>query len=572
MRFAHFAALLLLSLPSAASAQSVLTLRPSAPAQLGGFGAGVAAFGGNVLVGAPGTVVGPTFGAVYLMDAATGAVLRTFPNPQSSGRAEFGTTIATLGTKVIVGDFMGFDGVADNGVVYVFDGVSGALLQTILDPESSGDGIDFFGIAIATLGGDIVVGSPRQDAGNLDAGAVYVFDGGTGALVRTLVSPMPVFFGQFGISVATLGANILVGAPGEERAYLFDGTTGALLHVYAAPAGGQFGWSVAAFGDDVLVGARTDATAAPNGGAAYLVDSASGALLQTYLSPTPGADDLFGSTLAVLGNDVLVGEVLSTQAGAVEVFDGASGAPLRTLSNPTPANGDDFVSVAVVGNAVVIGAANDDVAAQDGGGAYVFCGGAVGCGPCETCGPLGSCVVAPNPTCRGTTAPGATRLRLRDGVRDGSDIVAWKGDLVTVERAELGVPTSRTAYTACLYDESTPTPSLLFRATAPAGGLCRGHACWRSAARSVDYSNPDRTPEGIRVVHLQTFPSQGRAFVRFVAKGSNLTGRPFPLPTPPLPTPLSFQLEAKDGTCWSAGFSGANVVENGGGRFVSPSD
>ena len=135
------------------------------------------------------------------------------------------------------------------------------------------------------------------------------------------MKPTDIFLsGQLGFSVAAVGNNVLVGAPQDKTsgtnagaAYLFDGSTGALLLALLNPtptAEDQFGYCVAAVGNDILVGARLDDTGATNAGAAYLFDGSTGALLATILNPTPNVNDQFGFSVAGVGNDLLVGASL----------------------------------------------------------------------------------------------------------------------------------------------------------------------------------------------------------------------------------------------------------------------
>src|SRR5262245_36241613 len=76
-----------------------------------------------------------------------------------------------------------------------------ALLLAIPTPNpESGDA---FGVSVAALGTNILVGAPKDDAGAVDqAGTVYLLDGSTGALLRTIPNPNPEFGDSFGGSVA----------------------------------------------------------------------------------------------------------------------------------------------------------------------------------------------------------------------------------------------------------------------------------------------------------------------------------------------------------------------------------
>ena len=108
-------------------------------------------------------------------------------------------------------------------------------------------------------------------------------------------------------------------------------------------------------------------------------------------NPAPEDNDLFATTLALENNLALVGtpgdNTGADNAGSAYLYDVSAcdndplgtvndqncEIPLLTFLNPTPEIDDNFGDdVALSGNLVVIGAANDDLDMTDGGGAYVF--------------------------------------------------------------------------------------------------------------------------------------------------------------------------------------------------------
>jgi hypothetical protein len=209
----------------------------------------------------------------------------------------------------------------------MFDASDGNLLHTFLNP--SGMNYEYFGGSIAAGSTAFAVGAPTKLSGQ---GKAYLFNNVTGNLMHTFQSPQYPIDDYFGYSVAMLGNNVLVGAPGNVvgsgntpgTAYLFDGTTGQLLHTFADPAGQAgdlFGVSVAALGENILIGASRDDTAASNAGAAYLFDS-TGNLLRTYYDPAGQPGDRFGYSVAAVGNDALISAFSSGEGGAVYLFQG----------------------------------------------------------------------------------------------------------------------------------------------------------------------------------------------------------------------------------------------------------
>ena len=71
-------------------------------------------------------------------------------------------------------------------------------------------------------------------------------------------------------------------------------------------------------------------------GNVFVFDEASGELRLTLENPTPGQLDLFGSTLASLGGDILWDDEDGEQAGRIYLFDGEDGELLLTLAAPHP--------------------------------------------------------------------------------------------------------------------------------------------------------------------------------------------------------------------------------------------
>ena len=343
------------------------------------------------------------------------ALAQTFLNPEPAESDYAGHSVAAVGDDVLVGVYQDDASALDAGIAYLFDGGDGSLLQTFLNPNPASNAQ--FGYSVASVGDDVVVGARFATSGGTNAGAAYLFDGGTGTLLQTFVKPDPVFGDRFGESVASVGGNVLIGAPHsptcspasicgdftDGAAYLFDGATGVLLRTFVSPAPfgvRNFGTSVADVGGNVLVGApkevpfpvigglRDDVLSDPvpddtgmsEVGAAYLFGVESGVLLQTFLNPDAAVDDMFGKSVAAVGGNVLVSAQIDSQTapgetGAVYLFDGDSGILLQAFYSPTSALDDQFgESVAGVSGNVLVGAPDDDTVGGNAGAAYLFDG------------------------------------------------------------------------------------------------------------------------------------------------------------------------------------------------------
>src|SRR5262249_13755132 len=160
---------------------------------------------------------------------------RTLLKGTPAASDQFGYAVAAVGNNLLVG--VPHDGAfaANAGAAYLFDGTTGALLQTFHSPSAAGG--DQFGAAVAGGGNLVVIGAPGDDNGVANAGAAYVFNATTGALIARLQKPTPAAGSQFGAAVAVVGSNVVVGAYADNAgaAYLFDAATGALVRELQDP-------------------------------------------------------------------------------------------------------------------------------------------------------------------------------------------------------------------------------------------------------------------------------------------------------------------------------------------------
>lgn len=295
-----------------------------------------------------------------------------------------------------------------------------------------------FGWSVALEGDTLVVGAPYQSSGSpansvVDAGVVYVFTrGATGwSQQAELRAANGEAFDWFGTSVAISGNTIVVGASKEDgngadpndnsamsagAAYVFTRTGSgwtqtAYLKASNAEAEDNFGRAVAVSGDTLVVGAYGEDSngsseadnSAEMAGAAYIFVRDGATWNQTNYLKASNADpgDLFGRTVAIEGDTVVVGALAeagngsspadnsANGAGAVYVFAraGAIWSQEAYLKASNAEAGDWFSqSVSINANTIVVGASLEDGngsnqadnSATDSGAAYVFIRGGAG--------------------------------------------------------------------------------------------------------------------------------------------------------------------------------------------------
>lgn len=233
------------------------------------------------------------------------------------------------------------------GTVYVFDEKTGGLLLRIPhpdpDPYPGGNLGDVFGRAMAVHEGNILVGAAQDDPGGVQgAGALYLVDINTGETLMTIPNPYPGEFDFFSYPVASINGNIVAAAPraeaggvkGAGAVYVFDGKTGALLNRIEHPdpsrvtnGQGNFGWNMAAHGSYLAVTSTgTDVAGYQAAGALYVFDFNTGSLLLEIPNPHPASNAYFGrGGVTWHGGQIATGSTHAgdiLNAGSIYLFEG----------------------------------------------------------------------------------------------------------------------------------------------------------------------------------------------------------------------------------------------------------
>jgi hypothetical protein len=355
-----------------AGTKFVLVKRIISPTPSGGgfFGIDLAVAGDKFVVGSR-DCNETVCGAVHVFDSNGNFVRSIFaPAAGEFTFTAFGDSVGAQGSNILVGDTLEDTAGEDAGAAYLFEGATGNLLQTFFNPNPASPPFnrDFFGNSVAGFGNDVLVSAPREDLAADDAGAAYLFDGTTGQLLHTFLSPTPDVGDVFGSAITSVGNNVAIAAAFDATAavnggavYLFD-SNGNLITTITSPNPvefSQFGGALAAFGDDLLVAEQRGFTSNVRAGAVHLFDGATGAFIRSYFNPTPESFELFGNSLAASGNNILVGALRNnkgnSRVSAAYLIDGTTGALIETFLNPEPSVQDSFAhDVAMIGNSVWI--------------------------------------------------------------------------------------------------------------------------------------------------------------------------------------------------------------------------
>ena len=204
-------------------------------------------------------------------------------------------------------------GVRFAGAVFVFERDGDTWREQAKLTAEDAAASDRFGVSVGIEGDTVIVGSLLNDAGGTkDAGAAYIFvrNGITWTQQAKLIAPGKKKGDHFGAGVATTGKIAVVGAPLREEAGLGTGAAYSFVNVDGvwknakrvvpddAAANLVFGSTIAISGDTIVVasGAAPEAGAGfGNGTAAYVYSG------EEHFGTPPFAVEPFGLKIETLG-------------------------------------------------------------------------------------------------------------------------------------------------------------------------------------------------------------------------------------------------------------------------------
>lgn len=220
-----------------------------------------------------------------------------------------------------------------------------------------------------------MIGAPFDSQDGDNRGVACLFDG-SGALLTTVRSPEPGLTVTIGIgfAIAALSDDTVVvseprGSGNHGAVHLIDTGSGAVVRTIESPTAngfGRFGSSLAIVGGNILIGAPYENIGESNSGAAFLF-SPDGVLLHTFVSPNPTANSDFGKSVAEAGGNCLIGgKAEDGDVVASYLFDAVSGSFIHRFA-PPPGSPVLFFgqSAAYVEMDVLVGAPYDTAAALD---------------------------------------------------------------------------------------------------------------------------------------------------------------------------------------------------------------
>ena len=367
-------------------------------APLDTFGQSVAMAEGVAMIGAPNNEDHTGAAYVFKHDGVGWSQVQKLVASDPTITARFGYSVASSGNTALIGAPLGRGNNVHTGSAYVFR-FDGAIWIEV-DKLVASDGVTFdqFGDAVGISGDVAVVGAFRANStGGRWPGAAYVFqfDGTNWGQQARLFGRDARPISLFGRAVAVDDRTIMIGAGrhdplGDRNSaiYAFEGS-GAnwvqeqILLSDIGVAGDLFGTAVAISGDQALIGAPGDDDTGQDAGAAYLAEADwmpnQWFRAAKFVAPDGEPGDQFGSAVALHDDTGVIGAFRDDDNGVdsgsayVYSFGGANDPQVRKLLAPDGAADDEFGNdVGVRDDVTVIGAHHDDDNGSESGSAYVF--------------------------------------------------------------------------------------------------------------------------------------------------------------------------------------------------------
>lgn len=172
----------------------------------------------------------------------------------------------------------------------------------------------------------------------------------------------------FGNSVSLYNNKMIIGAWGDDdngsssgsgSAYVFDASTGSQLHKLTPSDGAfndQFGRSVSIYDNYAIIAARYDDDNGENSGSAYIFNVSTGAQLHKLTASDGSANDIFGQSVSIYGNNAIVGK----WTGSAYIFNVTTGNQVRILT-PSDSNVSFGRAVNIYDNYAIVGDSNTNV-------------------------------------------------------------------------------------------------------------------------------------------------------------------------------------------------------------------
>jgi hypothetical protein len=291
---------------------------------------GSIAFGNSISISSTTMLIGATSaeggGVFYVFEFKDGLWTEDGQlTAQGSIGSQFGYSVELEGNTAIVGD-------PGAGAAYIFSMNAGVWDQMARLEASDFDEPDRFGESVSISADTVVIGAYLDDDNGSNAGAAYVFENTEAGWVEIQKLEPDYGLGEgdlYGSSVAIDGESIVVGARRDSfngyqagSAYVFRKADSlwhmeAMLHPYEHSPRDQFGYAVDISGNTIVVSSPYAEWIRINEGFVYVFIWSDTEWIErsTIEAIDPESDKQFGLSLALSGNNLVVGAPLDEVGG-----------------------------------------------------------------------------------------------------------------------------------------------------------------------------------------------------------------------------------------------------------------
>lgn len=331
------------------------------------FGSSVALNGDYVYIGAKDSNVGEIMKAGKVYIYLKGKLVATLESPNPGQDMKFGTKIHVIDETLLVSEVhFGYDS-RGYGVLHIFD-LDGTYKNTLNQPV--GDDSTFFGTYVSKSGEELVIAEPNSNTEHGKwTGQVHVYDMDWN-LVETYFSPEPIIEGNFGarlvankdtIVVSELIGNFDYGDHKKGKVHIFDSDWN-ILATLSTPENmlrDNFGYALGTNDEYVFIGDRTaDVDGLTRAGKIYVYDR-EGVCQYNITAPVPEASSYFAKNFVIQNEMLMVGQPDYDSDGAIDsgkayVFK-TDGEFIAELISPEPSNKGLFGdSISINGNRLLV--------------------------------------------------------------------------------------------------------------------------------------------------------------------------------------------------------------------------
>ncbi len=277
----------------------------------------------------------------------------------------FGACVSISGDYAIVGipgDDIGANTDQGSAIIYHYNGTSWVMTQKITD--NNGAATDYFGISASMDGNFLIVGANADDFGaQTDQGSACIFQniGGTWTLKQKIFDISGLKNDNFGQSVSISGSNLIVGEPGDDVGanadqgsvlfYYYNGTNWIMRTKLnqQGQADDEFGFSVSISGNNAVIGCPLFDYLVVDGGAAFVyhLNGANWDFAQRIVLDDMQTQDEFGYSVNISGEYLMVGAPNAygdTEKGIAGIYQriGVGWAKVKIVQDKMGVNEDLF--------------------------------------------------------------------------------------------------------------------------------------------------------------------------------------------------------------------------------------